>query len=162
MRRILTFALLALTMAGGVAGADSHRHRDSGTRYQRGGVSVQRSYPRQSTWRQGYRQNYRPAYNSRVVVQPRVHVVRHPIYVQRPVIRYRYYNYHQRPAILVENQQPMAGYIWVTGQWQWSGYEWIWQPGHYQPDPAYDSYNGYQNGYDTSPTYDGSYYNSGY
>jgi hypothetical protein len=152
MRRIFIFALLALTMAGGVAGADGYRHRDSGTRYQRGGVTVQRSYPR-------YRHNYyRPSYNARVYVQPSVRIVRHPIYVQRPLIRYRYYNYYQRPAVIIENQLPMTGYIYVAGQWQWNGYEWIWQPGHYQPDSAYDSYNGY----DTSPSYDGSYYNNGY
>jgi hypothetical protein len=145
-------------MAGGVAGADSHRNHNSGSRDHRGGVTVQRSYPRQTTTRQNYRQGYRPRYNSRVVVQPRVHVVRRPIYMQRPVIRYRYHNYYQRPAIIVENQQPMAGYIYVAGQWQWNGYEWIWQPGHYQPDPAYDNYNGY----DSSPSYDSSYDNNGY
>jgi hypothetical protein len=168
MRRIFIFALFALTMAGGVAGADSYRHRDSGTRYQRGGVSVQRSYPRHTyrqTYRHNYRQTYRPAYHSRVVIQPRVHVVRRPIYIQRPVIQYRYRNYYQRPAIIVENQQPMSGYIWVPGQWQWNGYEWIWQSGHYEPDPAYDNYNyNYDNGsyYNNGTSYDGSYYNNGY
>jgi hypothetical protein len=79
-------------------------------------------------------------------VQPRgvyrapMSVVRRPIYVQRPVIQYRYFNYAQRPAIIAESYPPMTGYIWVAGQWQWNGYEWIWQPGHYQPDPAYDAY----------------------
>jgi hypothetical protein len=151
MRRIFMFALLALTMAGGVAGADTYRHRQSGARDHRGGVTVQRNYQRGNYQRVTPRQNYRQRYNSRVVVQPRVRVVRRPIYVQRPVIRYRYYNHYQRPAIIVENRPPMAGYFWVAGQWQWNGYEWIWQPGHYQPDPAYDNYG-----------YDGSYYNNGY
>jgi hypothetical protein len=159
MRRIFIFALLALTMAGGVAGADSYRRGHNDGRYHRGGTYVQRTYPRQ-----GYRQNYRPSY-SRVVVQPRVHVVRRPIYIQRPAIRYRYYNYYQRPAVIVENQQVMPGYIYVAGQWQWNGYEWIWQPGHYQPDPAYNDYR-YQNTpstyYDSGQSYDGSYYNNGY
>jgi hypothetical protein len=31
----------------------------------------------------------------------------------------------------------MPGYYWVPGQWSWNGYEWIWQAGHYQPDPNY-------------------------
>jgi hypothetical protein len=149
MRRIFLFALLALVMAGGVAGADSYRHRGGyGVRNHSGGVYVQRSYPRQS---------YRPYYSSRYVRQPYVRVVRRPIYIQAPVIRHRYYNYYQRPALIVENQRPMAGYLWVPGQWQWNGYEWIWRAGHYMPDPAYDSY-----GYDNAPsTYDNGTYNSG-
>ena len=36
-----------------------------------------------------------------------------------------------------ENYDAMAGYYWVPGHWEWSGYEWTWQPGHYQPDPNY-------------------------
>jgi hypothetical protein len=145
MRRIFIFSLLALVMAGGVAAADSYRYR--GSYNHRGGVHVQRTYPRHS-----YRSTWRPY--ARVTVRPRIHVVRRPIYVQRPVIPYRYYNYYQRPAIIVENQPPMAGYYWVAGQWQWNGYEWIWQPGHYEPDPAYGTY-----GYPQAP---GGYYGNGY
>src|ERR1041384_4379858 len=63
--------------------------------------------------------------------------VRRPTFVSRPVIRHRYFNYYQRPALIVENYNAMAGYYWVPGHWEWSGYEWIWQPGHYQPDPNY-------------------------
>jgi hypothetical protein len=77
-------------------------------------------------------------------------VVRRPIFVSRPIIRERYYNYYRRPALVVENYSPMNGYYWVPGQWSWSGYEWTWQPGHYQPDtnyvdPGYDDpgYDGY-------------------
>ncbi|HEU4611898.1 MAG TPA: hypothetical protein VFS15_07465, partial [Kofleriaceae bacterium] len=81
----------------------------------------------------------------RVVVQQPHRVYRHhhdrfvrrPIYVKAPRIRYRYYNYYQRPAVLVENYAPMTGYYWVAGQWSWNGYEWIWTAGHYEPDPAY-------------------------
>jgi hypothetical protein len=69
---------------------------------------------------------------------------RRPIYVHRPIIRERYYNYYRRPALIVENYNPIAGYYWVPGSWQWNGYEWSWQPGHYEPDPNdgdyYDSY----------------------
>ena len=92
---------------------------------------------------------------SRVVIRngrsyPYYHnVVRRPIYVSRPIIRHRYFDYYQRPAIIFESYGPRAGYYWVAGQWSWNGYEWIWQPGHYEPDPSYiDSY--YDNGYDNS------------
>jgi hypothetical protein len=72
------------------------------------------------------------------------HSIRRPIFVSRPIIRHRYFNYYQRPALIVENYNSMAGYYWVPGHWEWSGYEWIWQPGHYQPDPNYvESYYGY-------------------
>jgi hypothetical protein len=64
-------------------------------------------------------------------------VNRRPIFVSRPVIHHRYFNYYQRPALIVENYNTMPGYYWVPGQWEWSGYEWVWQPGHYQPDPNY-------------------------
>jgi hypothetical protein len=131
MRRIILFALLALTMLGGVAAADRYRGHHDG-RY-RGSAYVQRRYPRSV-----YRSQPRYYHNTRYY-QPRVHVVRRPIYVQRPVIRYRYYNYYQRPAVIAENYSPMTGYYWVPGQWTWNGYEWIWQAGHYEPDAAYDS-----------------------
>ncbi len=71
---------------------------------------------------------------------------RRPIYVRRPIIRERYYDYYRRPAVVVENYGPVTGYYWVAGSWQWNGYEWIWQPGHYEPDPNY-----------AGPAYDGSY-----
>jgi len=56
---------------------------------------------------------------------------------QRPVINVRYTNYYQRPALLVENYDPVPGYVWVPGQWTWTGYEWQWQPGHYEVDRSY-------------------------
>ncbi|MGE3457281.1 MAG: hypothetical protein AB7O24_19365 [Kofleriaceae bacterium] len=60
---------------------------------------------------------------------------------RRPVIKYRYRNYYQRPAVIVESYDPVPGYIWVQGNWQWNGVEWIWQPGHYEVDAtSYDTY----------------------
>jgi hypothetical protein len=78
--------------------------------------------------------------------------VRRPIFASRPIIRDHYYNYYRRPTLIVENYAPMNGYYWVPGQWSWSGYEWTWQPGHYQPDPNYvdPGYSGY-----ADPGYDG-------
>ena len=88
------------------------------------------------------------SYSNRVVVHnaPRYHsVVRRPIFVARPVIHQRYFSYYQRPALIVENYSATPGYFWVPGAWSWNGYEWIWQPGHYQPDPNYidPGYEGY-------------------
>lgn len=58
---------------------------------------------------------------------------RRPIYMPRPMIRERYYNFHRRPELIVESYGPREGYVWVRGGWQWNGYEWIWYPGHYEP-----------------------------
>src|SRR6185436_4142684 len=77
-------------------------------------------------------------YGGRGYVRPYYHnVVRRPIYVSRPIIRERYFNYYHRPALIIENYNSMDGYYWVPGHWSWSGYEWIWQPGHYEPDANY-------------------------
>jgi hypothetical protein len=161
MHKVLPLTVLALGLSAGAAFADrghDHRgdsHRSSVTVRDHGGRSnvvirdhgggrgnvVVRDH---GGYRGGYRNNtvvvrdhggyYRGG--SRVIVrgEPRY---RRPIYVSRPVIRHRYYNYYQRPSLIVENFAPMSGYYWVPGQWQWSGAEWIWQPGHYQPDAAY-------------------------
>jgi hypothetical protein len=117
-----------------------HRDGYNGGGYNGGG------YNRGSYNRAGY-VGYRGGYNARVVVNaPRFHgVVRRPIFVARPVIHQRYFSYYQRPSLIVENYNSRSGYFWVPGTWTWSGYEWIWQPGHYQPDPnyiepGYDSY----------------------
>jgi hypothetical protein len=49
-----------------------------------------------------------------------------------PVIREHYYSYYRRPAILVENYEPVPGYYWVRGNWSWNGAEWMWVPGYWQ------------------------------
>jgi len=59
------------------------------------------------------------------------------IWMPRPVIRTHYYNYGYRPSLLVEDYGYREGYIFVRGNWQWDGYEWVWQPGHYAPAPAF-------------------------
>lgn len=136
MRRTIMFAMLCLTMLGGVAAAD--RYRGSSGRDHRGGVYVQ---PRQQQ-RFEYRQ-HRQSYS-----RPNYRYERRPVYVQRPAIRYRYFNYYERPSVLAENYPAMTGYYWVAGHWDWNGYEWIWTPGYYQPDPQYydsgdSGYSGY-------------------
>jgi hypothetical protein len=136
MRRIIVFTLLALTLGSGVALAD----RDH---YRRGGVGIRN--PNDPVWHQRqHRVDRRP---SRVVH-------RRPVYVNngyyqfnngyryryaRPVIRHRYHDVRVRPQVIVENYQPVAGYVWVAGQWQWNGAEWIWVSGHYAIDPSYNA-----------------------
>jgi hypothetical protein len=142
MKRII-ITLLALATFGGVASADRFHGptvRDHRTGY------VQRPAARYNNYNRGSYTYSRPAYR---YTRPVVRVVRRPIYVQRPVIQYRYYNHYQRPTVIAENYAAMPGYFWVAGQWQWNGYEWIWQAGHYEPDPNYQ-------------TYDSGYYDSGY
>ena len=59
----------------------------------------------------------------------------------RPVARERYVDYRVRPQVIVENYEDQAGYVWVAGDWQWNGAEWIWAAGHYAPvDVGGDSY----------------------
>jgi hypothetical protein len=163
MLKILPLTALALGLSSGAAFADrghggdrDHRgryeHRDRrgdhrgdhrgsvvvrdgrGRDYGRGrGTVVVRDHGR-NYWRGG----------SRVIVrgEPRYRDYGHrrPIYVSRPVIHHRYYNYYRRPALIVENYNSIDGYYWVRGSWSWNGFEWIWTPGHYEPDPNYYGY----------------------
>jgi len=148
MKKII-LAIACLGLAGGVASADRYHGGGHGPvvhgggggrtvvrdhRYE-GGVHVSegaRNYNR--GYNRGYERGYsRPVYNSGY----RYNYVRRPIYVERPYIRQRYYDYRYRPQLIVENYPVRDGYYWVAGQWTWDGYEWQWQPGHYEPDPNY-------------------------
>jgi hypothetical protein len=51
--------------------------------------------------------------------------------VGSPVIRTHYYNYYSRPALIVEDYEPVPGYVWTRGNWRWNGGEWIWVPGYF-------------------------------
>jgi hypothetical protein len=158
MLKVLPLTALILGLSSGAALAD-HRHDQRGpdhrattvVRDHRGGGNVVvRDHNTYNTYRGGYN---RAGYDrGRVIVrsEPRRynnnnyynhnsynHVVRRPIFVSRPVIGHRYYNYYQRPSLIIENYSAMPGYYWVRGAWTWDGYEWIWQPGHYEPDPNY-------------------------
>jgi hypothetical protein len=154
MRRILPLTLLALTVMSSAAFAD----RDRGRRDRPGGVHVDRSrvHRAERPVRNDHRfsrNDRRVVRNDRRVVERRVNVRRvRPTYrdgrfyfaggfyrtYQRPVINVRYTNYYQRPALLVENYEPVPGYIWVRGHWSWNGYEWQWNPGHYEVDPSFN------------------------
>jgi len=154
MLKLLPLTALALGLSSGVALADhprgeyrgesrgdhrvvvEHRAapvvRDHGRDY-RGGEWRGRTFVRDGRdYRGGGRVVVREPY-----YRHDVRVVRRPIFVSRPIIRDHYYNYYRRPALIVENYGAMPGYYWVAGRWTWNGYEWLWQPGHYEPDPNY-------------------------
>lgn len=149
MRRIILFTLIALVASSGAALADRHRgdHRDD----HRSRVTFrnphERTYPQRER-RVIYRQPVR-ATNGYY----QFHSGARYRYV-RPVIHRRYFDYRVRPQIVVENYQPVTGYVWVPGQWQWNGYEWTWTSGYYQVDASYSA--GYDSSYDSSygPAYD--------
>jgi hypothetical protein len=151
MRRIIVFTLLALTLGSGAAFADHYRRGDyyrndrrgdyyRGDRYRsdyRAGAGVTIRNPNEPVWTQRDRRvSYRrPVYVSNGYYQ--FHTG-HRYRYERPIIHTRYYDYRVRPQIVVENYQPMTGYVWVPGQWQWNGYEWIWTSGYYSVDPSCD------------------------
>jgi hypothetical protein len=157
MLKLIPLTALALGLSSGVALADRDHHggpsrgdhrgvvehrsgavviRDHGRDHGhdgRGGAVVRgggewrgRSFVNHGGGRVIVREPYRHGYG-----------VRRPIFVSRPIIRDHYYNYYRRPTLVVESYGAMPGYYWVAGRWSWSGYEWIWQPGHYEPDPNY-------------------------
>ena len=44
----------------------------------------------------------------------------------------RYFDIRVQPAPIFEDcGAAQSGYVWVTGNWQWNGAEWIWFAGHY-------------------------------
>jgi hypothetical protein len=124
MRRIIVFTLMALTLGSGVALADRDHRRGDSRRGDRGGVTIRN--PRDPVWHQRDRRVQHRQYRRPVHVRNGYYQFdngRRYRY-SRPVIRQRYFDYRVRPRIIVENYQPVAGYVWVPGQWQWNGYEW--------------------------------------
>lgn len=160
MRKIIALTAIALGLSGGVALADGRSSPTSNVRDHRGGVSVglgtsfgtgsfggnAHSFGGPNRSGTGY-QGVAPVYANRGTFRFSGGFTRPLI---RPRVNARYTSYNQRPAPVAQNYQSVAGYIWIAGQWQWNGYEWIWQDGHYEPDPAYSSssaYPGYPAGY---------------
>jgi hypothetical protein len=154
MRRILPLSLLALLLFGGVASADRDRgdrgrydrHDRHDRRDDRGDRGRRDHYqPRGGVVVRDHR-DYRPARHNRRAVSRNTVYVNNGRYVfhggvtrtySRPVIRHRYYDVRVRPTIVVENYDPVPGYIWIQGRWNWTGYEWTWVSGHYAPDTRY-------------------------
>jgi hypothetical protein len=150
MRRIIPLSILVLTLFGSAAFADRDRHgggrdRDRGDRGDRrsGGVIV-----RDQRGPVVVRDRDRGRPGRRAVVRNRVYV-NNGRYVfgggysrtyVRPVIRQRYYDVRYRPTIIVENMEPVPGYVWIRGAWQWNGGAWQWVSGHYEPDTRYSNW----------------------
>ncbi|MFT3697124.1 MAG: hypothetical protein QM831_28535 [Kofleriaceae bacterium] len=149
MKKIILSAV-ALALMGGAAMAD----RGHGGGARQGGVSVHTTGGGRAVVheRGGYNGGYNGGYHGGggwhggVVVhnnypaRREFHTYGHAranIYVERPFIREHYYHYGYRPRLIVENYGPREGYLWIHGEWAWNGYEWIWAPGHYEPDPAF-------------------------
>lgn len=154
MKKIILSALV-LALTGGAAMAD-RGHGGGRGGHASGGVTVHRnggfhgSHENRGGWNRGTVVHENRGWNRGGVVvhqnrgwrgEPRYYHnhghVRANIWMPRPVIRSHYYNYGYRPSLIVEDYGPRDGYIFVRGSWQWNGYEWIWQPGHYEPDPAF-------------------------
>ena len=149
MKKII-LAIACVGLAGGVASADRF-HGSRGGSHGGGSVTVRdhrgggefhgaREGGVRVTGHGEYHGGYNhPVYNNgyRYNSGYRYSYARRPIYVSRPVIRERYYDYRYRPSLIVENYPARDGYYWVAGQWTWNGYEWLWTPGHYEPDPNY-------------------------
>lgn len=165
-------ALIALTLSGGVALADRDRGRGRDTSHYQGGTVVTpgHRYDRRDNNRRYDNRRYdnrRYDRNRVVTVQRQRPVYRNNRFYfnggfnrayQRPVFTTRYRDYYRRPALVVENYEPVTGYLWIQGTWNWDGYEWQWVPGHYEVDSAYqDTY--YNDGYNNN---DGYYDNDGY
>ncbi len=178
--KIIPMALIALTLSGGVALAD-RRGRGRDVSQHPGGVSVTptHSHVRHDNNRRYDNRRYdNRRYDRTVRVQRTRPAFRNNRFYfaggnyqtyQRPVIQYHYRNYSQRPALVSENMQPVAGYVWNAGQWEWDGYEWHWIAGHYDVDTAYQgssygyqepSYDRYQGSDYDSSDYDSSGYDS--
>jgi hypothetical protein len=162
MKKLILSALV-LALTGGAASADRHGGRGG---HAQGGVVVHDSN-RGGSWQgngggrvvhenRGWNNGGRDHDNGwgrngggRVVVhgnggwrgEPRYYhnrgSIRANIWMPRPVIRTHYYHYGYRPTLVSEDYGYREGYIFVRGDWAWNGYEWMWQPGHYEPDPAF-------------------------
>ncbi len=142
----LILAAVVLALSSGAAMAD-HFHGGGGRgHYSQGGVVVRGNGQGRATVvvNNGYRGGYNGGYNGGYrggYSEPRYYhtrgVARSNIWLERPVISTHYYRYGYRPNYVVEDYGARDGYLFVRGAWQWSGYEWIWQPGHYEPDAAY-------------------------
>jgi hypothetical protein len=99
----------------------------------------------QRSWNNGHRDNVRVQSRSYRTQRNPVHYSNghyrfhngHSVRYTRPYIGVRYTNYRVRPVVLVESMPIQPGYLWVSGHWTWTGYEWSWISGHYAVDASY-------------------------
>lgn len=142
MRRILALSALSLVLAGGAAFANPRGGAPSPvTRDHRGGISFgghgamtggSARDRHNSAWSGG------PNIGDHRATGWDTHAT---VGLPRPIVRGRYHDVHRESVPIYESYSVRPGYIWVAGRWQWNGYEWIWQPGHYEIDAAYPGGN---------------------
>lgn len=166
--RLITISVLAVSLWTSAAFADRYRDnrrddrrpvvRDNRGDYRRDSRPVvrdNRTYQRdRGVVVRDNRSYSRPRYTGPIRANRRV-IERRPLYVSsgrftfhngrtvvynRPIIREHYYDFRIRPQIVVENYPAQYGYIWVSGNWSWNGYEWVWASGHYEPDASINVY----------------------
>jgi hypothetical protein len=134
MKRTLTIAAVLTMMFGGAAYAGRGRGGGHGggrgnsqggvvVRDHRGPAPVYRGGPGRARYSGG---GHVRVTNGRYVFPGGVVRV-----YNRPVHRVRYYNRTVRPALIIEQYDPVPGYVWVAGGWNWGGAEWIWTPGYW-------------------------------
>ena len=150
MRKVFIAVLLCIVGTAGTAAADRYRGRDN---YRRDNRVVVRDHRYDNRTNVRYE---RPRYQRQPVYVNNGRYTFHDgrsVYYRRPVTNYRYTNYRYRPTILVENYDTVPGYFWVSGAWNWNGYEWAWTSGHYAVDSNYAEPAYYQGGasYDYDP-----------
>lgn len=155
MKKLLVATALLILGTAGTAGADRYR----GNRVDHRDHRDHRDYRDRVVTRDRGWNNRTPqrVTRDRVVRRPvyvnngRYHLNNRTVVYRRPVVNVRYTDYRYRPTLLVENYETVPGYIWVAGNWQWSGYEWQWIDGHYEIDASY----GYDDGYSYAPVSSG-------
>ena len=156
MRKLLIATALLILGTAGTAAAD--RYRGDNHRQDRRERVVVRDRGWNNRARPVVHHHHRPVYNNnnRYTFQDG-----RSYQYRRPVINVRYTDYRYRPTLLVENYDTVPGYLWVAGNWQWSGYEWNWVSGHYEVSANYGA--NYNNAnYNNTNYYDNTNYDNAY
>jgi hypothetical protein len=60
-----------------------------------------------------------------------------PVYVERQSQAEYIIVREAPPAVVVERRPspPSRGHVWIDGYWNWSGRQYVWQPGHWAVPP---------------------------
>ena len=79
-----------------------------------------------------------------VVEAPPPAVVTTAVYVEAAPVEASAYPTTPQPDPIPEYRPPLPGYgyYWVTGWWEWNGYDWDWQSGYWMPPRAGWAYYG--------------------
>lgn len=147
-RKLLLVLISSLLLPAGAAFADrGHRGGKHGGKHDRDRIVVRdhRDNDRRGPAVRDHRDGGRPDGHGPRVKHVRVNNGRYVFpggvvrVYKRPVIRQRYTDVRVRPAVIVEQYDPVPGYVWVRGNWTWGGGEWVWTPGYWSvaAEPVY-------------------------